>query len=128
MDLFFKKKPIKTEWIRKHFFLFYYVFSVLSVFIFFSSVKAQFIDYPHPELKWQSFDTEHFTIHFHNGTKNTALIVAKIAEEIYQPVTDLYHYKPTGKIHFIIRDTDDYSNGGAYFFDNKVEIWASNLD
>lgn len=85
-------------------------------------------DYTHPELKWLSFETEHFFIHFHEGTRRSAEIVGKIAEDIYEPVTTLYDYRPSGKIHFIIRDTDDYSNGGAYFFDDKVEIWTQNMD
>ena len=32
------------------------------------------------------------------------------------------------KTHIIFMDTDDYSNGAAYYFDNKIEIWASPLD
>lgn len=85
-------------------------------------------EHNHPELDWQTFETEHFYVHFHLGTERTALLVAKIAEDIYRPVTELYRYKPAVKIHFIIKDTDDYSNGGAYFFDDKIEIWAENLD
>jgi Tol biopolymer transport system component len=84
--------------------------------------------YNHPELEWKTIETEHFKIHFHQGTQRTAQIVGNIAEDIYHPMTGLYDYEPEGKIHFIIKDTDDYSNGGAYFFDNKVEIWAENLD
>ncbi|NOX89506.1 MAG: hypothetical protein GXO77_10800 [Calditrichaeota bacterium] len=99
--------------------------------LFFSlqgTLNAQFIEYNHPELHWQSFETEHFVVHFHQGTKRTALLVGKIAEEIYPTITGLYDYRPKDKIHFIIKDTDDYSNGGSFFFDNKIEIWASNLD
>ncbi|HFE53944.1 MAG TPA: biopolymer transporter Tol, partial [Bacteroidetes bacterium] len=33
-----------------------------------------------------------------------------------------------GKVHFIIRDHDDNSNGAAYYYDQKVEIWAPALD
>ncbi|MHB2226929.1 hypothetical protein ACX8XO_13610 [Calditrichota bacterium LG24] len=103
---------------------------ILLIFLILGAVgaQAQFIEYNHPELRWQSFDTEHFTVHFHQGTRRTALLVGKIAEEIYPHVTGLYNYRPKDKIHFIIKDTDDYSNGGAFFFDNKIEIWASNLD
>ncbi|MEJ2050483.1 MAG: biopolymer transporter Tol, partial [Calditrichota bacterium] len=54
--------------------------------------------------------------------------MAKIAEEMYPHITSLYQYWPKEKTQFIIRDTDDYSNGGAYFYDNKVEIWAENMD
>ncbi len=106
-----------------------YIQILLIFVVFFTTLYAQdpFM-YNHPELKWESFETDHFFIHFHNGTERTAKLVGKIAEDIHEPLTSLYDYRPSGKIHFIIRDTDDYSNGGAYFFDNKVEIWAQNLD
>jgi Tol biopolymer transport system component len=84
--------------------------------------------YNHPELDWKTFETEHYFVHFHQGTQRTAKLIGKIAEDIYIPVTKLYDYEPSGKVHFIVKDTDDYSNGGAYFFDNKIEIWAQNLD
>ena len=95
---------------------------------FFAIIHAQDKIYNHPELDWKSFDTEHFIIHFHQGTYRTANVIGKVAEDIYKPVTNLYNYKPKDKVHFIVKDTDDYSNGGAYFFDNKIEIWAENLD
>ncbi len=82
----------------------------------------------HPELHWQTIESEHFIAHFHQGTERTANLVLKIAEEIYPHITGLYKYAPDEKTQFIIRDTDDYSNGGAYFFDNKIEIWAENMD
>ena len=31
-------------------------------------------------------------------------------------------------IEKIIKDVDDYSNGSAYFYDNKIIIWAKPLD
>ena len=40
----------------------------------------------------------------------------------------MYKYKPDSKTHLIIKDTDDYSNGAAYYYDNKIEIWARPLD
>lgn len=93
-----------------------------------TSIGQDPFQYNHPELEWSTFETEHYFVHFHQGTQRTAELVGKIAEDIYIPVTKFYDYEPSGKIHFIIRDTDDYSNGGAYFFDNKVEIWAQNMD
>jgi Tol biopolymer transport system component len=85
-------------------------------------------DYYHPELEWRTIETPHFLVHYHNGTARTAQTVAKIAEDVYGPVTALYHHEPDSKVSFVIKDYDDYSNGGAYFFDNKIEIWASALD
>jgi Tol biopolymer transport system component len=101
---------------------------ILILIIAITQALSQEIVFPHPELKWQTFETENFIIHFHQGTKRSAIIIAKIAEEIHPLLTELYDYHPKGKVHFIIKDTDDYSNGGAYFFDDKVEIFASNLD
>ena len=40
----------------------------------------------------------------------------------------LYDFYPDSKTHIIIRDTDDFSNGSAFFFDNKIEIWSNPLD
>ncbi len=82
----------------------------------------------HPELEWNTIETEHFYVHYHDGTERTAKTVAKIAEEVFEPVTTLYDHRPDQKVSFIIRDHDDISNGAAYFYDNKIEIYAPNLD
>lgn len=91
-----------------------------------SGVSAQAID--HPELNWKVIETEHFRVHYHQGAGRTANQVAKIAEDIYPSITGLYDYRPDFKFDFVIKDTDDYANGAAYFFDTKIEIWAENLD
>ncbi|NTV44972.1 MAG: hypothetical protein HGB11_00225 [Chlorobiales bacterium] len=83
--------------------------------------------YSHPELKWKTIETGHFTISYHEGAERTARVAAKIAEEVYGPITSLYNHDP-GVVNIIIKDTDDYSNGGAYFFQNKIEIWAPALE
>lgn len=86
-----------------------------------------------PGLDWYTVETEHFRVVFHhdgadNGSSRTAQVVARIAEEVYAPITSLYEYRPDGKVTFILKDFEDYSNGAAYFFDNKIEIWAPALD
>lgn len=81
-----------------------------------------------PAREWKKFETEHFIIHFHPGSEFTARKGATIAEEIYPAITGLYRYEPPTKTHLIFRDTEDYSNGGAYYFENKIEIWAEQMD
>jgi Tol biopolymer transport system component/nitrogen regulatory protein PII-like uncharacterized protein len=88
---------------------------------------AQPVTYNHPELDWYTIETDHFKVHFHKGAERTGRTVAKIAEDIYQPITDLYGYEPDGIIHFIIKDYDDNANGAAFYYDNKVEIWAPKM-
>ena len=82
----------------------------------------------HPELEWNSLHSKHFIVHYHDGTKRTAIETMEVAEQIYESITQMYGYEPDSKTQIIIRDTDDFSNGAAYFFDNKMEIWASPLD
>ena len=86
------------------------------------------VQYNHPELDWQSFETKNFRIHFYSQTESSARRGAVIAEEIFDPITSLYKYKPYDKTDIVFTDTDDISNGAAYFYDNKIVIWTSPLD
>ncbi|MBN1464269.1 biopolymer transporter Tol, partial [candidate division KSB1 bacterium] len=99
---------------------------LISFFLLLPTAHAQ-LEYSHPELEWFSIKTEHFEVHYHEGAERTARVVAKVAEDIYKPVTDFYDWRPDGAIHFIIKDHDDNSNGAAYYYDNKVEIWAPQM-
>ena len=85
-------------------------------------------EFNHPELDWYTIESAHFFVHYHEGAERTARVVSKIAEEIYEPVTSLYNHAPDQKVSFVIKDYDDNSNGAAYFYDNKIEIWASSMD
>ena len=122
-----RKRLIKIRFLP-HTFLEILPVVITMVWLLAASLKAQPEQYNHPELYWQSVQTEHFIVHYHQGTERTANLVAKIAEEIYPHVTGLYQHWPERKTEFIIRDTDDYSNGGAYFYENKIEIWAESMD
>ena len=51
-----------------------------------------------------------------------------MAEVIYPKITSFYGFEPHQKTHLILLDPDDYSNGAAYYYDNKMMIWASPLD
>jgi len=99
---------------------------ILIYFLLLLKLSAQFNEY-HQDYNWLTISTEHAYVHYHEEAERTARTVAKIIEDVWQPITSLYEYEPE-KIHFVIKDIDDYSNGATYFFDNKIEIWASALD
>jgi Tol biopolymer transport system component len=90
-----------------------------------------YIDYVRTELDWYTIETQHFLVHYHGDESGegsrTARVVARIAEDIYAPITSLYELEPDTKVSFILKDYEDYSNGAAYFFDNVIEIWAPAL-
>ena len=91
-----------------------------------------FYDYVRGDLDWRTIETEHFDVHYHTDDESsvpwTATEVARQAENIYGPITDLYGHIPSGKTAIVIRDFEDYSNGAAYFFDNMIVIWAPALN
>lgn len=104
------------------------ILAVLGFIYWTIPAQAQLVEYNHPELEWKTIETENFYVHFHSGAERTAKIVAKISEEIHRPLAKFYDYVPDTKIHWIIRDHEDYSNGATYYYDNKIEIWATSMD
>ena len=96
--------------------------------IFFNFLFSQLNWYNHSELKWQTIESEHFKVHFHESTERSAREAIEVAEYIYPYITKLYDFKPDSKTEIIIKDVDDYSNGSAYYHDNLIEIWAKPLD
>ena len=91
-----------------------------------SAVLAQtnpiYYDYSYNHLDWFTMESEHFMVHFQEGNDRSAQVVSRIAEEIYGPITELYEHEPDEKVSIILKDREDYSNGAAYFFDNKIMI------
>ena len=104
--------------------------NTLKTIIFLISTGSVLIaqGFNHPELEWKTIEGKHFIVHYHQGTEWTANEALFVADDIYDDITSLYQYAPEEKTQLIIRDTDDYANGGAYYFDNKIEIWAMPLD
>ena len=106
-----------------------YIIRTFTLLLIFSlSLSAQYGTYNHPELEWTTFETEHFVVHYHDGTEWTAREAVKVAETVYPLITKFYDFEPSNKTELIIKDTDDIANGAAYYFDNKIDIWASPLD
>ena len=56
------------------------------------------VEYNHPEFNWQTFETEHFKIHFYDETELSAREAASVAETIYGPITKFYDFFPKKKL------------------------------
>lgn len=93
-----------------------------------ATATAQPVPYNHPELVWKSLESEHATIHVHEGLEELGQVAAAVLDDVWGPITGLYDYVPDTRLHLVFYDTDDYSNGGAYYYNNKIIIWASSLD
>src|SRR6187549_3236625 len=105
-----------------------FLFAITFIFLIIVPLKKSFSQFDsHPELDWFTIETKHFYVHYHSGTERTANTIAKIAEEIYGPITSLYKHKPDEKVSFIVNDVSDVANGAADYYGNRVEIFASAL-
>ncbi|MDX1590680.1 MAG: hypothetical protein R3283_01880 [Balneolaceae bacterium] len=93
-----------------------------------SQTSPALLDYPYNHLPWFTIESDHFLVHYQEGSEDGARSVLSAAEKFYEPIMDLYRFEPDGKISIVIRDREDYSNGAAFFFDNKMEIWLPALD
>ncbi|UCE06176.1 MAG: PD40 domain-containing protein [bacterium] len=78
----------------------------------------------HPELRWQTFETEHFKIIYHQGIEVLAIEVARVAEEVYSPITADLGVEPPRKTPIIVTDYLDYSNGLATPLGHYIIIWS----
>ena len=93
-----------------------------------AQLSPQYYDYPHNHLPWYTIESEHFLVHYQEGSSRTAQVTSRIAEEVYRPITDLYRLEPRKQVSIVLRDREDISNGAAFFFDDKIEIWVPALD
>jgi hypothetical protein len=98
------------------------------LFSFCTVAFAQSIEYNHPELEWVTFETEHFVIHHTVGLEDVADLAARIAEEIHDPLCNLYNYRPDTKVSLIFQDTDDIANAASYFQSNKIKFWVTSMN
>lgn len=109
------KKDIFFAWI-----------TIALCFFYYNAGFAQFDSYP--DLEWYTIETTHFTVTYHEGTERTAQTIAKIAEDVYGPITSLYNYPLPEKVNFVVNDVSDIANGATDFYGNRIEIFASALD
>jgi Tol biopolymer transport system component len=78
-----------------------------------------------PRLRFRTITTPHFAIHFHQGEAALARRLASIAEEIFARVSKQIG-TPGGRVHVILVDQHDLSNGWATPVPfNTIEISAA---
>jgi hypothetical protein len=80
----------------------------------------------HPELEWKEYQTEHFTLVFHQGLDSTARMAAPIAEEVYRVVTTNLETAIPYKIRIYLSDNDEERNAFT-FGDHYIFIWMRGI-
>ena len=78
-----------------------------------------------PDARWYTFDTPHFQVHYQEGLEETARRAAARAEEARTRLTEAFLPPPRGRVHLVVADNLDYSNGLANVFPrNRVVVYA----
>jgi hypothetical protein len=78
-----------------------------------------------PRLRFRTLSTPNFSIHFHQGEDALARRLARIAEEVAADLAPRVGW-PQGRVHVILVNQDDASNGWATPFPvNVIEIVAA---
>jgi Tol biopolymer transport system component len=74
----------------------------------FPCLAATWLD---PALKWKTMETPHFSIHYYDEIKETAVRFAPIAEEVHATMSKVFQYAPDRRTQVVLLDTSDYPNG-----------------
>jgi Tol biopolymer transport system component len=78
-----------------------------------------------PELRWRTFDTPHFVIHYEEGLEAFARRAAARAEEARSALASSFVPAPRGRVHLVVADNLDAANGSATVFPrNRVVVYA----
>jgi len=79
-----------------------------------------------PSLRFETIETSHFEIHFHDGTRELAQRVANMAEEAFKLVAAALEHIPESRIQIVLTDHTDSANGWASVLPyNRVALYAS---
>ena len=92
---------------RRRFFII--ALTLLSIFQYRPSIAAN-ID---TSFRFSTIETEHFSIHFHQGIEELAQKAAIIAEGVHGPLFKEFSWAPREKTQLVLIDDTDFTNGFA---------------
>ena len=65
-----------------------------------------------PRFSWETLETPHFLVHYHQGTYRYALRIARAAEESHRRLVPLLDHEPD-RTDIVVEDDTDFANGNA---------------
>src|SRR3954468_7867095 len=82
-----------------------------------------------PRFAWQTLDTPHFQVHYHQGMYRYAQKVARAAERSHERLFPLLDHLPSERTHIVVQDDTDFANGNATpFLYNLIHAYAAPPD
>ena len=90
------------------------------------SLPALAID---PRYVWETVDTPHFAVHYHQGQYLFAQKLARMAEESHRRLVPLLDHEPKERTQLVVEDDTDFANGNATpVFYNLIHAYAAPPD
>lgn len=90
-----------------------YIFLISLGFVLFTFLQTAETAVFDPKQKYETIQTEHFSIHFSKNIEETAREVAVICEETYQTLSPKYNWRPFFRTQVILTDSADEADGMA---------------
>ena len=75
---------------------------------------AQDIGMPRPHLDWRTTESRHFVFHYPASMREWTLSIASRMDAIHGAVRGVVGYAPPGKVHVVVDDPVNESNGSAW--------------
>ncbi|HEY6911494.1 MAG TPA: BamA/TamA family outer membrane protein [Myxococcales bacterium] len=66
-----------------------------------------------PRFVWETLETPHFQVHYHQGMYRYAQKAARAAELSYARLVPLLDHVPDSRTHIVVQDDTDFANGNA---------------
>ena len=82
-----------------------------------------------PRYVWETLDTPHFAIHYHQGMYLYAQKTARAAELSHRRLVPLLDHEPSERTQIVVQDDTDFANGNATpVFYNLIHAYAAPPD
>ncbi len=66
-----------------------------------------------PRFDWQTLESPHFQVHYHQGMYRYAQRAARAAELAHERLVPLLDHLPAGRTQLVVQDDTDFANGNA---------------
>lgn len=77
-----------------------------------------------PDLQWRTLVTPHFSVHFPRGYEKLAREIARICEEVYDPVSKSLNYRPH-RTQVVVHTRSDVTNGFVTPLPWRMELFIT---
>src|SRR6267143_7183288 len=82
----------------------------LAVFALVTAYPAAALD---PRFVWETLETPHFQVHYHQGMYRYAQKMARAAELSHERLLPLLDHSPSERTQIVVQDDTDFANGNA---------------